>query len=596
MNFDLRKEQNAIDNDIDIDIPATRMRRMLKLVRVAAGYAFNKQYKETSGFDFKIEGGSKDIAEDATLIEIESIIKSKSSITYTYKMTSDNGDEKYSGMNFRSPRAAFIEDMIQFINSRTLKNKLNISELRLQTSAGGKNPTLVIKSFYSYKQLDKKGKIVLKRTNINYKFSLKYAGNATGDTNLSSLKPKDIKPTITDTWLTPKQFYDNVISFINNTSPWPTGFPSSSSYIREAYTEAVSNSWNTNTLTDKLGIAQDMSSEFFEILSVLKLSKLLLNNNADVKQIVGWPDNEPVRKIEINLPEAANKALIDYYIAVNGNRQTPLQISVKSKVRGASTATVKFTSAFSNEAEVHTWFKNIMSTARSSQIGQRSIASSSLEYSKYANKATLYPIRGLRKLLSGSMKSHVRSDLQSTLDMASMKIEELDKLITLIDKKITSVSKNYMPLDNIVGDQVMLIKAKNFISDNLFRYSPGSDSKTKKLRECIGLPVDQAKRKSPNGNYPFSVNNVALLCERVLVRTSQKAGSSKFNFYKLFYEQVLLKESIVYSVTKTEEVSGEIQLKHEFISTKNFAQYKDWIELRSKNYANNMQDALGMGV
>lgn len=596
MNFDLRKEQNTIDNYIDIDIPATRMRRMLKLVRVSAGYAFNKQYKETNGFDFKIEGGSKDIEEDGTLMEIEKIIKSKNSITYNYKMTCDNGEEKYSGMNFRSPRAAFIEDMIEFINSRTLKNKLNIDEARLQTSAGGKNPTLVIRSHYAYEELDKKGKIVPKRTNINYNFSLKYAGNTTGDTKLSSLKPKDIKPKITDTWLTPKQFYDNVISFINNKSPWPSGFPSSSSYIREAYAEAVSNSWNTNGLTDKLGMAPDMSSEFFEILSVLKLSKLLLNNNSVVKQIVGWPDKEPINKVEINLPEAANEALIDYYIAVNGNHKTPLKISVKSQVRGASTATVKFTTAFSNEAEVHTWFKNIMSTARSSQIGQRMIASSALEYNKYSGKGTLYPIRGLRKLLSGSMKSHVRSDLQSTLDMSSMKIDEWDKLITLIDKKITSVSKNYMPLDDIITDQTMLVKAKNFIADNLFKYSPGGDSKTKKVKECIGLSQKDAEKKSPNGKYPFAVNNVALLCERVLVRTSQKSGSSKFNFYKLFYEQVLLKNSVVYSVTKTEEIAGEVRLKYEFISTRNFAQYKDWIELRTKNYANNMQDALGMGV
>jgi len=595
MTFNLRKEQNTIDNYIDIDIPATRTRRLLKLVRVSAGYAFNKQYKETSGFDFKIDGGSKDIEEDGTLMEIEAIIKSKNTITYNYKMTCDNGEEKYSGMNFRSPRAAFIEDMIEFINSRTLKNKLNITEAKLKTSDGGKNPTLVIKSTYSYQELDKKGNIVPKSTRINYNFSLKYAGNSTGNTKLSSLKPKDINPKITDTWITPKQFYDNVISFINNTSA--SGFPSSSFYIREAYAEAVSNSWNNNSLTDKLGIAPDMSSEFFEILSVLKLSKLLLNNNSSVKEIVGWPEKEPINKVEIKIPEAANEILIDYYISVNGNHQTPLKISVKSKVRGSATATVKFTAAFSNESEVHTWYKNIISTARSSQIGQRMIASSALEYTKYSGKGTLYPIRGLRKLLSGSMKAHARNDFQSTLDTSSMKIDEWEKLITVIDKKITSLSQNYTPLDDIIkNDTATLMKAKKFIADNLFKHSPGGESKSRKLRDIIGLSKEEAEKKSPNGKYPFSLNNVALLCERVLVRTSQRAGSSKLNFYKLFYEQVLLKTSVVYSVTKTEEIAGEVKLKYEFISTKNFQQYKDWIELRTKNYANNMQDALGMGV
>lgn len=592
--FNLRSELRTIDQYIDIDIPATRIRRMLRLVKVAAGHAFNKQYAETTGFKFEIEGGSKDIDEDGTLMEIEAIIKSKNSITYNYKMTCDNGDEKYSAMNFRAPRAAFIEDMIQFINSRTIKNKLNISEMKLQTQAGGKNPTLIIRSYYSYKEMDKKGKIVPKRTSINFNFSLKYAGSPTSGGKLASLKPKDVTPSITDTWLTPQQFYSNVVSFINNTSS--NGFPSASSVVRQNYLDAVSNSWNNNTMHDKLGMAADMSSEFFEILSVLKISKLLLSNNNDMKEAVGWPDKERINKVEIYLPEAANEALIDYMIAVNGNRNAPLRISVKSQVRGASTATVKFTTAFSNESEVHKWFKSIMDNSRTSQIGQRMIASSALEYSKYSGKGTLYPIRGLRKLLSGSMKSSVRGDFQSTLDTKSMNADEWMKLITIIDKKVSSVSKNYTPLDDLIGDEILLAKAKNFIADNLFKNSPGGDGKTKKLKELVEATVEDAEKKSPNKKYPFALNNVALLCERVLVRTSQKAGTSKFNFYKLFYEQVLAKESVVYSVTKQEEISGEMRLKYYFISTRNFAQYKDWIELRSKNYANNMQDALGMGV
>lgn len=594
MAFNLRSELRTIDNYIDIDIPATRIRRILRVVKVAAGHAFNKQYGETNGFQFELEGGSKDIDEDGTLMEIEAIIKSKNSITYNYKMTCDNGDEKYSAMNFRSPRAAFIEDMISFINSRTIKGKLNISEMRLQTQAGGKNPTLILRSYYSYKEMDLKGKIVQKRTNINFNFSLKYAGSSTSGGKIASLKPKDVTPSITDTWLTPQQFYSNVVSFINNTGS--NGFPSASSVVRQNYLDAVSNSWNNNSMYDNLGMAADMSSEFFEILSVLKISKLLLSNNQDIKNITGWPDGERINKVEIYLPEAANEALIDYMIAVNGNRNAPLRISVKSQVRGASTATVKFTTAFSSEAEVHKWFKSIMNNSRSSQIGQRMIASSALEYSKYSGKGTLYPIRGLRKLLSGSMKSYVRNDFQSTLDTSSLNVDDWNKIITMIDKKVTSISKNYTPLDDIITNDSLLLKTKGFIADNLFKHSPGGDTKTKKLKEAVSLSIEDATKKSPNGKYPFALNNVALLCERVLVRTSQRAGSSQFNFYKLFYEQVLAKESVVYSVTKQEEVGGELKLKYSFISTKNFAQYKNWIELRSKNYANNMQDALGMGV
>jgi hypothetical protein len=588
MTFDLRREQRTIDEYIDIDIPATRIRRMLRLVHVAAGYAFNKQYGEVNGFDFQLEGGSNEIEEDGSLMEIEAVIKSKSSIVHTYKMTCDNGNEKYGDLNLRIPRATFIENMMEFINSRQIKNKLHIREIKLHTLSGGKNPTLQIKSVYSYKELDAKGRVAPKSTNLNFNFSMKYAGSSTGSKKLESLKPKDVKPKITDTWLTPQEFYNNVISFINSTD-----FPSSNIILRKDYVDAITDSYRNTGLDDRLGIAPDLSSEFFEILSVLKLSKLLMNNNANIKHIIGWPEGESISSVEIYLPEAANEALIDYKIAVNGNKTTPLKISVKSKVRGSSTATVKFTTAFSNEAEVHKWFKSIISTARANQIGQRMIASSAMEYNKYSKKGTLYPIRALRKLFAGSKKSEVKKDFNSTLDTSSMKPEEWIKFITLLDNKITSVSKNYAPIDDIIIDTELLTKAKNFIADNLFK---GNSTKTKILKQLISASVAEAEKKSPNRKYPFALNNVALLCERVLVKTSQQSGSSQFNFYKLFYEQVLAKESVVYSVTSEDTIGGEARLKYDFISTKNFSQYKQWIELRSKNYANNMQDALGMGV
>jgi hypothetical protein len=163
----------------------------------------------------------------------------------------------------------------------------------------------------------------------------------------------------------------------------------------------------------------------------------------------------------------------------------------------------------------------------------------------------------------------------------------------LIDKKITSTPNNYTPIDDIITDTSLLTKAKYFIADNLFK---GNSTKTSILKQLVSASVKEAENKSPNKKYPFALNNVALLCERVLVKTSQQSGSSQFNFYKLFYEQVLAKESVVYSVTSEDTIGGESRLKYDFISTRNFSQYKQWIELRSKNYANNMQDSLGMAV
>ena len=42
--------------------------------------------------------------------------------------------------------------------------------------------------------------------------------------------------------------------------------------------------------------------------------------------------------------------------------------------------------------------------------------------------------------------------------------------------------------------------------------------------------------------------------------------------------------------------SGNLQLEYKFVSDRNFAKYKKWVELRSKNNAFNLQDTLGMNV
>jgi len=119
--------------------------------------------------------------------------------------------------------------------------------------------------------------------------------------------------------------------------------------------------------------------------------------------------------------------------------------------------------------------------------------------------------------------------------------------------------------------------------------------KKKKLVEAVSLSQDAAAKKN-GGKYPFSVNNLALLCERVLVETSKRDGQSQFNFYKMFYDQVLVKNQVAYAMTSRETVGDEVKLKYSFVSAVDFGKYKKWIALRSKNYANNMQDALGMAV
>ncbi|CAF34205.1 hypothetical protein S-PM2d140 [Synechococcus phage S-PM2] len=586
MTYDLRKELRNIDEFIDLDIVATKIRRLLKLVNVSAAHAFKQMYNELNGFKYEIDGGNSDIDDDSSLMEIQRYVTNKTSISFQYKITCDNGNASYCNLNSRTSREQYIRSMIEFINSRPLKNKLNITDMKFR-SENGKNPRLHIQMRYAHKKMNAKGKIESKNTNLNFNFALKYAGSAADAKKLESLKPSNVTPSILDRWMTPDEMYNNVISFINSDN-----FPVSSPIIKKSYADAVTDSFNSPSLKDNLGIAPDLSSEFFEILSALKLGKLLSRNNAMIKEIVGYPD-EPITRIELNIPEAANEALIDYKVAVNGERNNPLKISVKSKVRGSSTATVKFTTAFANEAEVHTWFKNLkFSRAKNYNIGQRMIAASSLEYKNYSGRGTLYPIRAVRKLFSSSKRSVIRADFNSIMNTSSMTIDDFYKVISVLDKKISSVSKNYEPLDNMISDEKMLLNAKNFIADNLFKEA----SKIKKLKESVLMTKEDAEKHSPNNKYTFTLNNIALLCERVLVRSSQRDSNSKFNFYKMFYDQVLKKEAVVYAVTKVDDSGSEEKLEYTFQSAKNFKQYKKWITLRTKNYANNLQDALGMAV
>lgn len=587
--FNLRKETTDVSNFVDMDIVALKFRRIHRMIRVAAANAFNTHYGEVKGFEYKAEGG--DGLTDATpILEVNKKFQGGRSVSLKYKITCDNGGAEYCDLYFRTPRANFINEMISFINKRNdLKNAVGITNVDLKTEDGGKNPTLFVRMLHSYPGLDKKGKKVTKYTTINLNFSLKYAGKDNNAKALASLKPKHVKPKIVDSWLTPEQLYNNVISFIDGND-----FPSQSNSLKKSYKDIINDSYTNKSLKDKVGIAADLSSEFFEILSALKLCVMLKANDQGLKQTLGLPDGESIKTIKVKIPEAANEALVDYFVAINGNEDNPLRISVKSKVRGSSTATVKFTTAFANEREVLQWFKNIKSsTTRNQQLGQYSIASSALNYNqKYSGRLTMYPIKGLFRLLSGPKKSTVTQDLKKILDLKGFTVSEFINLLKQTDKKMGSLKANYDPFDNLfVKDTELLAKTKMLLALNIYDEA----GKKKKLVEAVSLSQDAAAKKN-GGKYPFSVNNLALLCERVLVETSKREGQSQFNFYKMFYDQVLVKNQVAYAMTSRETVGGEVKLKYSFVSAVDFDKYKTWIALRSKNYASNMQDALGMAV
>lgn len=585
--INLRKETQDVSSFVDMDIVALKFRRIHRMIRVAAANAFNTHYREVVGFEYNIEGGS--IIDTTSIPEINAKITSSRSLTLKYKITCDKGNPEYCDLYFRTPRANFINEMILFINKRNdLKNAVGITKVEFKTEDGGKNPTLFVRMLHSYPGLNSKGKEITISNTINLNFSLKYGGKDSNAKALSSLKPIHVTPKIVDVWLTPQQLYNNVITYVDSDK-----FPSQSNSLKQSYKDIITDAYKNKSLKDKVGIATDLSSEFFEVLSALKLGVMLNANDTEVKKTLGLLNEEKINSIEVNIPQAANEALVDYKVAVDGNRDNPLQISVKSKVRGSSTATVKFTTAFANEREVLQWFNSMKSSQiKNRQLGQYSIASSALNYKqKYSGRLTMYPIKGLLRLLSGPKKATVTQDLKQVLDIKGFTVSDFTDLLKQVDKKMGSLKQNSDPLDNLFPEGELLSKIKTLLALNIYNEA----GKKKKLMDAVSMSYDNASKMN-GGKYPFSVNNLALLCERVLVKTSQRDGQSKFNFYKMFYDQVLTKNKVAYAITERNTQGDQTKLEYKFVSAVDFNKYQTWISLRTKNYANNMQDALGMNL
>ena len=589
---DFDREKKGLNYFTDSDFISIGIRRILKLVWIAAGTAFSETFNEPTlnGFDFKMVGGNSDIDLEQSFGSIQRLLKEKRRFTFNYKITCDNKAEKYSDLRARTSRKRFIEKMISFIKSRGLNKRLRIQDLEYHEDGDGKNPRLYIKIRYEYMIADKKkpGQKKKTHTDINLNFALKYAGSFSN--KLDKLKPVDVIPKIVDTWLTPKQLYDNVITFINSNK-----FPSTNADTKKDYIDAVTNSYSNYSLEDNLGIAPDLSSEFFEILSCLKLGILFLRNDSTMIEIFGLPDGERINNVQINIPASANEPLVDYSVAINGNTNSPLRISVKSKVRGSSVATAKFSDAFANEKAVDDWMKNY-SKSRVAMQGQTIIAKNALRYNSYGGKAMLFPVGAFIDLSEGSTSSSFKKDFNRSVDTSNMNYDEFKKVAKIINSRISSIKKDD-PLDNILIDSDLLMKTKKMLADNLYKFAQGGASKTRKTKEAIGKEnIKEAAKVAEGGVYPFTVKNFSLTCERLLVQSSYIRSASKLNFYKMFYDQILKKEAVVYSFNEVDKSGGEVKLAYRFRSRRNFKQYKKWISLRSKNYGNNLQDTLGMNL
>lgn len=378
----------------------------------------------------------------------------------------------------------------------------------------------------------------------------------------AKFKPSDIVPAIVDVWLNPDEIVANVKKYVNNQS------------IDKSLKEQIIKVLELTAKDQNTSIPFDVDkkaipSEFFEVLTSVKLAVLLRGNDVKIRKILGIPKSMDLKrsKIKIFIPKKANMPLLDYYINIttneNKDEESSLKISVKSKVSSPKSNTVKFKDAFKTTQEVTDWY-NAVGDKRN-QKGQKIIAESSLKTvtGGMRGKEMLYPLLAMQKLFKDQTKINnvIRSKYAKSENIGNLK-SGLDK----IAKHFGSVSRQTLLKEIPEMSAADIIKISEMMKANL-------GTKGAELR--------------------YDAGNLSLFCEKILETSSKPESATKYNFYQLFFDQVLVKKKLAYAVASRDGKT----LKYNFYSLVNFAQeYKSWIELRTKNSVNQLNDALGMDV
>jgi hypothetical protein len=388
-------------------------------------------------------------------------------------------------------------------------------------------------------------------------------------TDKKGLKPSDIVPKIVDLWLEPEQIVTNTKKYINNIQIGKTDKETLFALLDKTVK-------SSNQEIDITGLDPEIApSEFFEILTSIKLSMLMRNNDTKIRKILGIPKNMNLSrlKIKIMIPEKANMPLLDYYISISAsNKPEDLQmkISVKSKVKGKDTNTIKFKDAFNNQQEIDAWYKAITSSNKKSQIGQKVVAESAVNSPK--GKALMFPVVAIAELFS-IRKDIVMAAINEFTKPSGFDARQFEAAVKKLAKNINTLDKQ-KPLDSILEGK-QLAEYTRFMKAN--------------LRDKQGNPVSN-----------LSIGNGSFMCEKILARAAQKDLQSVgggLNFYEMFYSQILESRQIAYAMAKKVGGKQNLKIKYEYYSLVNWKQeYGEWVALRSKNLINNLNDTLGMDI
>jgi len=241
-------------------------------------------------------------------------------------------------------------------------------------------------------------------------------------------------------------------------------------------------------------------------------------------------------------------------------------VSVKSKVKGKATNTIKFKDAFENKNAVEKWHKALPGAKKAENKKQKIVAESALGAA--SGKMTLFPINALGNLLKED-----ESFIKGALNKYS----------------IPAKSQSF----SIEG----FIKGIKIIGDNVSKLNPSGDFDiitalgAHETKSIMSMLIENIKGSSQQIDGK-KVSHLVYFCERLL-ETASKRVNKGMNFYMMFYSQILKERSIAYAIAKK---SGN-KLNYEYYSLVNWEkEYSDWVGLRGKNSPSKITDALGMEI
>jgi hypothetical protein len=175
----------------------------------------------------------------------------------------------------------------------------------------------------------------------------------------------------------------------------------------------------------------------------------------------------------------------------------------------------------------------------------------------------------LRSKVSAGIKDYITINGNKSTDA---QVNKLGEAISQIYKKMSMLKK-----DSLLEEAFPLAKDKDklyiltsFISENL--------------------------QKGGKPGEP-TISNLIAICERTLEYMSRKTSKTRFNFFRMFYDKVLLEQKVAYAVTskeiKKEGKNKKTFIKYDFYSNINWVQeYNNWIGLRRKDD----KDMIGLDV